>query len=238
MNRKKTVVSTLAALGIVAFGLQPANAQGFMDYLRGAVRAQGGVAGDFNVVNSNMRTGLNNLSAQIQSNQASGQLSYSEAAQMQARLSDLEGQSMNMGADGVYTTAEVQDFLSQLSNLSNQVNIYSTNANTAVIPGYGAGYGFRSGSVYLPNYDSVYNYQQNIWRDINNARVSEAMRRQWRNEYNDLHRYLTRQNLTNRDLRNNRELARLIALQERIRAEQRKYTASPRHWDGVRHRWY
>jgi hypothetical protein len=224
MNKKRIVLSSLAAFGLVALSLQPANAQNFLDYLRGVVRSEGGIAGNYGRIQSNFGMALNNSNARINSGVATGRINPFEARQLQNELANLEAMTQSMGADGLFTTAEVNTGIASIAALDSRINSMAFSGNDVMTNyydgdlGYDIGYGYDM--PYFDNYNSVYAYQQAMLNQLNAARISQAQRNAWRNQYNALTRQLTRDNLRNlnrANSRNNAQLRQLVRLNNQIR---------------------
>src|SRR5579885_1744873 len=160
---KKAFLLMLTALSISIINHTPAGAENWA--ARQRAHAEGGVAGDYNTINNNMRNGLHNISNQIQTNQASGKLTPQQAQMLRSQLRDLEAQSRSMGSDGIYTTAEVSNWLSQLSDLSSQVNS-AINGSPVVVRNNPGAYnrsrhGYDRGNSYNRFANSRYNFRRN-----------------------------------------------------------------------------
>jgi|AGTN01.2.fsa_nt_gi hypothetical protein len=227
MNKKRLVLSSLAAFGLVALSLQPANAQNFLDYLRGVVRSEGGIAGNYGQIQSNINMALSNSNARINVGVSNGRINPFEARQLHNELNTLEAMSSSMGRDGIFTTAEVNTIISQTGLLDNRINSFVNNGNNVVTNyrdddfdyGYGTDLGYND-MPYFDNFNSVYSYQQAMLNQLNAARISEAQRQAWRNQYNILSRQLTRDNLRSlnrQNSRNNAQLRQLVRLNNQIR---------------------
>lgn len=227
MNKRRLVLSSLAAFGLVALSLQPANAQNFLDYLRGVVRSEGGIAGNYGHIRSNINLALSNSNARINAGVSNGRINPFEARRLRNELNNLEAMSAGMGSDGIFTTAEVSSIISQTGLLDNRINAFVHNGNNVVTNywdddfdyGYGTDLGYYD-MPYFDNYNSVYSYQQAMLNSLNAARISEAQRQAWRNQYNMLTRRLTRESLRNlnrQNSRNNAQLRQLVRLNNQIR---------------------
>ncbi len=223
--KRKALLTALAVLSITA--ALPAAAQSPWDYQRDVVRLQGGVGGDYNTVNNNMRVGLSNLTNQINSQAASGQISGSQAAMLMSQVRNLENMVMSMGSDRVFSSGEVQQMLADFNALSSQVSNY----NSVAIPPLTRRYGYNNNFGYpvsFRDYDSVDLYRQQLLNQINAARMSDTQRRTYRNEYNSLVPYLNRRYISG-NYNNNQYVRRMKRLHERLTENQR---VADRH-----HRW-
>lgn len=223
MNKNRIFLSSLTAFGLVALSFQPANAQNFLDYLRGIVRSQDGIAGNYGRIQSNIDMALSNSDARINSGVSSGRINPFEARQLRNQLNNLEAMSRSMGADGLFTTAEVNTIISQTGMLDNRIDTLARNGNNTASNYWDNRYGTDLGYYDMPdfnNYNSVSSYKQNLLNRLNSARVSEAQKQAWRNQYNRISRQLTRDNLRNlnsQNSRNNMQLRQLVRLNNQIR---------------------
>jgi hypothetical protein len=229
MNRT-AILSSLVAIGLSAISLQPASAESFKDFQRRMLGFQGGAAGDYMTISNNMRVGINNAQNQLQSRVASGQMSSYQASMLQNQLRNIDAMTAQMGADRVYSTAEVQQLLSNLQNVNSQIE----NANSVSLnPMFNGGYV----NPVFNNYNSVSAYQQQLLNQINSSRVSDAQRRAWLSEYRNFSPYIN-QRYINGNYGNNKYVRQMVKLQQRIRDNQRLADRYDRNNDGrVDRRW-
>ncbi|MBX9670356.1 MAG: hypothetical protein K2X93_22340 [Candidatus Obscuribacterales bacterium] len=215
--KREALLTALAALSITA--ALPAAAQSPWDYQRDAVRFHGGVGGDYNTVLNNMRSGMSNISGQINSQVAAGQMSGAQASMLMSQLRNLENMVMSMGSDRVFSTGEVQQMLANFNALSAQVS----NTNSIAIPPLNGAYGYNNygyPAVSFRDYNSVDLYRQQLLNQINAARISDALRRTFRNEYNSIAPYLNRRYVSG-NYNNNQYVRKMIRLNERLRDNMR-----------------
>lgn len=230
MLKRTLLGAALAVIGLLGTNLQAANAQNFWNLLQNSLGAQGGQAGDFNMIQNNVHVGLSNLTNQINAGASSGQLHPGEVSHFHAQVSNLAAQNANNAADGVYSTAEVSGWLAQLNSLTQQVNS-AIAQNNQYNSNFGYGYPFGGagayGNPYFNDFNGFLNYRNDLQRQINAARVSQFERNQWRKEYNELARRVNRQNFKNK---NNKDLKQLVKLKEKIRKHQQIASPDSRRW--------
>jgi len=212
--KRTTFVSSLVAIGIAAIGLQPASAQSFWDIQKRMLGFQGGQAGDYMQISNNMRVGINNAQNSINNKVSSGQMNGYTASMLQNQLRNIDAMTQQMGADRVYSTSEVQQLLSNLQQVNSQIEASNSFAVNPYLGGGGFGY------PVFNDYNSVYNYQQQLFNQINAARVSDAQRRAWLNDYRGFSPHINRREVRG-NYRDNQYVKQMIKLQERIREQQR-----------------
>ncbi|MBX3074392.1 hypothetical protein KF913_10720 [Candidatus Obscuribacterales bacterium] len=222
--KRTALLSSLIAIGLTAISLQPASAESFKDFQRRMLGFQGGSAGDYMTISNNMRVGINNAANQIQSRVSSGQMSPYQASALQNQLSNIQAMTSQAGADRVFSTAEVQNLLGNLQ----QVNSAIESSNGLALNPY-----FNGGYVnpVFNNYGAVSTYQQQLLNQINSARVSDAQRRAWLNEYNGFSPYISQRYMRG-DYGNNKYVKRMVKLQQQIRENQRIAHRYDRNGDG------
>lgn len=231
--KRKTIISSLVAIGITAIGLQPASAQSFFE-VQNYLRSQAN-GGSYAQVSNNINIGLNNIQNQISAKLASGQLSSYDASLLESRIQEVAAMSRALGSDGRFSSGEIQQLLSEM----NQLNVQLSAAGSFNGLGYGT-YGTVGVIPYtnpvFNNFNSVAAYQQQLLNQINSNRYSAAQRQAWRNQYNALSPYISRTYISG-NYATNPYVRRMVRLQEQIRDSQR---VAGRHdrYDRYHHRWY
>ncbi|HEY9788274.1 MAG TPA: hypothetical protein V6D17_22990 [Candidatus Obscuribacterales bacterium] len=224
MNIKKSLFINSIAFGVLAVSAPAANAQFYVDYLRNFTHR--GSAGNFYQINNNIQAGINQIRNQINSGVASGRLSPAEAHHFNVHLANLIARHNHFSADGVYTNAEVQSMLLEFSTINNTL---ASALNDGVYGGIAAYPGYYDGYYPFTDYNSVINFQNQLWSQINAANVAAAQRAAWLNEYRILQNRLARQNLR-ATYRNNNDLRQLVKLQQKIIRQQQLATPGHRKW--------
>lgn len=228
--KRTAIVSGLVAIGLAAISMQPASAESFKDFQRRMLGFQGGAAGDYMTISNNMRVGINNASNQIQSRVASGQMSTYQASTLQNQLRNIDAMTAQAGADRVFSTAEVQNLLSNLQQVNSQIEM--TNG-VAVNPYFNGGFV----NPVFNNYGAVSSYHQALLNQINASGVSNAQRQAWLNEYRQFSPYINQRYIRG-DYGNNRYVKQMVRLQQKIRENKRIADRYDRNRDGrIDRRW-
>lgn len=135
MNKKNYALAIAALMGCSALGLQPASANDLSNILG---RLSGGNVnyGNQSQIQSNIQVGMTNLQTQIQQAVSTGRMSPIEASNINAEMNRASAMNNDFMRDGVYSASEVQQMLSEFTNLNNMVSAATSGSvNTNV--GYG-----------------------------------------------------------------------------------------------------
>lgn len=187
------------ALGLMFVGaasIQSASADSITTFLRNYLdlpsTVHSGFAQNQGLIQSNINTGLSRTSSEISSGVASGRLTPSEAATLNAELNRVTSLHNSFMADGGYTNIEVQQILSAFNNMNNLVASYLNNNDIAS--------GTTFGGITMPSdWQSVISLQTSIRNKIrdglDDGTLSPAEARMLRSEYYQISRRLQRRQM-------------------------------------------
>ncbi len=230
MRSTKTAVAIIAMLvGLSATAFQPAEAQNFRDILNrlGGVSGSGlGFAPNQGMIQSNISTGLTNISSQISAGVSSGQLTFDEQSTVNMELSRVRMMNDSFLADGGYSNAEVQQILSAFSNLNSVIATHTANGINTGINTANSGFGYNIGNggygwsaPNLSNYNAVINLQNGVQARINqglaNGSLTTWEANSLRNDYANISAQLNRRNVRG-NLNVNPVVRRLANLDRRL----------------------
>lgn len=131
MINRNIALSAALLLGLASLAPQPASA---IDFTRIVNRLTGYRDGYNNgnqaQIRSNINVGVSNLQAQISQGIASGKLTPREQADLNFRLNRIERMDATFMADGMYSTGEVNQILSEFNNVNNMLSASLNNRIT------------------------------------------------------------------------------------------------------------
>ena len=244
-KHSNSAIAATFALAMAFSLIPPAQAQNFQSILRNALGGGGGngfVNPNQAMIQSNIDTGLANMSNDVNVKLRGGDISSIQANALRDEINRMSSMRDSFMGDGVLSNAEVQQMLSAFTNFNTMmtgavsVGPNSTGAQVGYGDRFGDRYGDRFGSrsynrVYRrgdggfinPSFGSgatVASYRAQVGarldQAIANRTLSGYQARQFRDEFNELNTRVSGRRFLRRDPNSDPDVQQLISLDRRL----------------------